>query len=93
MSTVFPHFLQEYEVQSTAEVKQNLYHVMASVQDSVNISCLSYFERFRRTTHVTPKSFMSFLISYKEVNSVHIVQSVHTLHTVHCRSTPRRRPR
>ena len=82
--------LQDYEVQSTAEVKQNLYHVMASVQDSVNISCLSYFERFRRTTHVTPKSFMSFLISYKEVNSLH---SVHSVHIVHCRSTPRRRPR
>ena len=66
---VSSHFLKEYEVQCSAEIKQNLYYVMASVQDSVNTSCVSYFERFRRTTHVTPKSFMSFLISYKDVYS------------------------
>ena len=66
---VSSHFLKDYSVQCTAGIKLNLYKVMASIQDSVNSTCLSYFERFRRTTHVTPKSFMSFLISYKDVYS------------------------
>ena len=42
---------------------------MASVQDSVSVACQNYFSRFRRSTHVTPKSFLSFINSYKEVYS------------------------
>ena len=64
---VSSHFLKDFDIQCTMEIKQSLYKVMASIQDSVSGSCTSYFERFRRSTHVTPKSFMSFLNSYKEV--------------------------
>ena len=40
---------------------------MASVQDSVATSCINYFERFRRSNNVTPKSYLNFINSYKEV--------------------------
>ena len=65
--SVATHFLQEFPIQCTAEAKRNLFKTMASVQDSVSVACNNYFQRFRRTTHVTPKSFLSFINSYKAV--------------------------
>ena len=40
---------------------------IAQVQDSVSTACTNYFQKFRRSTHVTPKSFLSFINSYKEI--------------------------
>ena len=65
--SVATHFLHEFPIQCTAESKRNLFKTMASVQDSVSVACNNYFQRFRRTTHVTPKSFLSFINSYKAV--------------------------
>ena len=65
--SVATHFLQEFSIQCTPETKRNLYKTMASVQDSVSVACNNYFQRFRRSTHVTPKSFLSFISSYKSV--------------------------
>ena len=65
--SVATHFLQEFPIQCTSEAKRNLFKTMASVQDSVSVACSNYFQRFRRTTHVTPKSFLSFINSYKAV--------------------------
>ena len=51
----------------STETKKGLFKTMASVQDSVAQACQSYFQRFRRSTHVTPKSFLNFISSYKDV--------------------------
>ena len=65
--SVAKHFLDSFEVSCTDEAKKSLYDAMASVQESVSSSCTSYFQRFRRTTHVTPKSFLNFIGIYKKV--------------------------
>ena len=65
--SVATHFLSAFSIQCTPDAKKNLYKTMASVQDSVSVACTNYFQRFRRSTHVTPKSFLSFISSYKSV--------------------------
>ena len=67
MVSVSEHFLKKFDIKCTLEVKKKLYAAMASVQDSVATSCIQYFERFRRSNNVTPKSYLNFISSYKEV--------------------------
>ncbi|XP_047349425.1 dynein axonemal heavy chain 8 isoform X3 [Vespa velutina] len=61
------HVLNPFEIQCTSEVKQQLIQVMGDIQDDVNDICIEYFNRFRRQTYVTPKSFLVFLNGYKEI--------------------------
>uniref|UniRef100_H2ZG63 Uncharacterized protein n=1 Tax=Ciona savignyi TaxID=51511 RepID=H2ZG63_CIOSA len=61
------HFISNFAVTCTPEVKLSLYGVMGSFQDLVAEACTDYFERFRRQTYVTPKSYLSFLNSYKSI--------------------------
>ena len=65
--SVANHFLDNYQIQCTPELKKALYHTMASVQESVSKACANYYQRFRRSAHVTPKSFLNFIGSYKKV--------------------------
>ena len=67
--SVASHFLGEFECQCSGDTKRQLFKTMAQVQDSVSLACFNYFQKFRRATHVTPKSFLSFINSYKEVYS------------------------
>ncbi|KAG5882158.1 Dynein heavy chain 5, partial [Gonioctena quinquepunctata] len=62
---VSSHFLQNYSVVSTPEIKQELVLIMAEIQDGVSDFCNQYFDRFRRRTYVTPKTFIAFLGAYK----------------------------
>lgn len=47
------------------ETKMQLIEIMGMVQDNVADTCSVYYDRFRRQTHVTPKSYLSFLEGYK----------------------------
>lgn len=40
---------------------------MGDVQDSVSDVCVDYFNRFRRQCYVTPKSYLIFLTTFKDL--------------------------
>ncbi|CAH0695355.1 unnamed protein product [Spodoptera exigua] len=61
------HFLWEFKVVCSPDTKQQLIEIMGIVQDNVADTCEQYYERFRRQTHVTPKSYLSFLEGYKKL--------------------------
>lgn len=61
------HFIENFELVCNDEAKSQTIVMMASVQETVSNTCTEYFERFRRQAHVTPKSFLSFLDSYKKL--------------------------
>ncbi|XP_072018853.1 LOW QUALITY PROTEIN: dynein axonemal heavy chain 5-like [Amphiura filiformis] len=61
------HFLSAFPIVCTDTVKQSVVNTMGSFQDMVAETCVDYFQRFRRQTHVTPKSYLSFLDGYKSI--------------------------
>ncbi|XP_057658943.1 dynein axonemal heavy chain 5 [Diorhabda carinulata] len=64
---VAQHFLDEFEIACTKEVKQELVVALGSIQDVVAQTSVEYFQRFRRATHVTPKSYLNFIAGYKSI--------------------------
>ncbi|XP_014673733.1 PREDICTED: dynein heavy chain 5, axonemal-like [Priapulus caudatus] len=61
------HFLDNFSLLSNGDTRSSLVAAMADYQDLAVDLCQNYFQRFRRQTHVTPKTYLSFLNSYKEV--------------------------
>lgn len=64
---VAQHFLVSYHIECTDEVKQSVFNTMGTFQDIVAEKCVDYFERYRRRTFVTPKSYLSFIGGYKAI--------------------------
>lgn len=65
--SVADHFLAEFEIECTKEVKKELVTVLGTIQDVVSKVSADYFQRFRRSSHVTPKSYLSFIGGYKTI--------------------------
>lgn len=64
---VAQHFLHDFEIACSSEVKLQLVNALGSIQDIVSEKSVEYFQRFRRATHVTPKSYLNFIGGYKNI--------------------------
>ncbi|XP_037924624.1 dynein heavy chain 5, axonemal isoform X2 [Hermetia illucens] len=65
--SVARHFLCDFEIECTVETKDELVNALGSIQDVVSETSVDYFQRFRRATHVTPKSYLNFIAGYKNI--------------------------
>ncbi|XP_072567808.1 dynein axonemal heavy chain 5 [Paramormyrops kingsleyae] len=63
------HFLAQYRVECSDEVKRSTVGTMGTFHDLVAEKCVEYFDRFRRQMYVTPKSYLSFIEGYKIIYS------------------------
>ncbi|XP_046400520.1 dynein axonemal heavy chain 8 [Ischnura elegans] len=64
---VSEHFLAEFPIVCNDNVKDQVIQFVGDIHNGVADKCESYFERFRRQTHVTPKSYLTFLDGYKKI--------------------------
>ncbi|XP_069464857.1 dynein axonemal heavy chain 8 [Ambystoma mexicanum] len=64
---VSTYFLSEFLIVCTDEVKEQVEELMGEFHDTVSENCEKYFQRYRRRSHVTPKSYLCFISGYKSV--------------------------
>lgn len=65
LRAVAQKYLGDMDMVCTDQVRADVVNHVAFAHDLVNETCVNYFGQFRRRTHVTPKSYLSFLSSYK----------------------------
>ena len=70
LTSVSGKFIQNFDMACDAPVKASLKLVMGHVHSFVTAACQEYFEKFRRHTYVTPKSFLSFIQFYMSLYKV-----------------------
>nr|XP_012602340.2 dynein heavy chain 8, axonemal [Microcebus murinus] len=64
---VASYFLSGYNIVCSNDIKRQVVETMGLFHDMVSESCESYFQRYRRRAHVTPKSYLSFINGYKNI--------------------------
>uniref|UniRef100_A0A9L0SSP7 Dynein axonemal heavy chain 8 n=1 Tax=Equus caballus TaxID=9796 RepID=A0A9L0SSP7_HORSE len=64
---VASYFLSGYNIVCSSDTKRQVVETMGLFHDMVSESCESYFQRYRRRAHVTPKSYLSFINGYKNI--------------------------
>lgn len=57
----------DFEIACSEAVKEELVNALGSIQDVVAQTSTDYYQRFRRATHVTPKSYLNFIAGYKSI--------------------------
>mmetsp|Transcript_11859 Transcript_11859/g.17623 ORF Transcript_11859/g.17623 Transcript_11859/m.17623 type:complete len:4548 (-) Transcript_11859:28-13671(-) len=62
-------FLSDFEIVSTKEQKAELVNFMCNIHERIVLITREYFEKYRRNTYVTPKSYLSFIDNYKSIYS------------------------
>ncbi|XP_071450018.1 dynein axonemal heavy chain 8 [Hetaerina americana] len=67
LEAVSEHFLIDFPISCTETVKEQVIQFVGDIHNGVAEKCISYFDRFRRQTHVTPKSYLTFLDGYKKI--------------------------
>ena len=70
LTSVSGKFIQSFDMACDKSVKDSLKLVMGHVHSFVTNACQEYFEKFRRHTYVTPKSFLSFIQFYMNLYKV-----------------------
>ncbi|TKC36333.1 hypothetical protein EI555_006320, partial [Monodon monoceros] len=64
---VASYFISGYSIVCSSDTKRQVVETMGLFHDMVSESCESYFQRYRRRAHVTPKSYLSFINGYKNI--------------------------
>jgi dynein heavy chain len=66
--SVASNFIKSIDIVSqTSDLKDRVAETFACIHECVHEGCEDYFARFRRRTYVTPKSYLSFLSSFKDL--------------------------
>jgi dynein heavy chain len=75
--SVADNFLKQINIEAQEgdnDIKDRLAETFALIHESVENGCEDYFSRFRRRTYVTPKSYLSFLSSFKSLYNTQLAK-------------------